>query len=147
MGSALMDSRNSRASPWVMRLRRNPIGCYFALHRPTDAAQLLREGRIWLEGPRLCNRCARLESTRQPRPTSQRQELALAAVMIDVIVNSPAFGIGLHAPLQLENAVRRLPRGAWRGGKRFLLGEALQPCFQGESLRRRSRLERRRLLV
>ena len=67
--------------------------------------------------------------------------------MVDVIVNSPAFGVGFHALLQLENAGSRLLRGAWRGQRRLLISELFQPCFQRQALRRRFRFERRRLLA
>jgi hypothetical protein len=56
--------------------------------------------------------------------------LTSGPITIDVIVNSPAFGVGLHTLLQLENMGRRFLWGTWRDGIRFLAGEVLQPSFK-----------------
>src|SRR5580692_7421761 len=68
-------------------------------------------------------------------------------ITIDVIVDSPTLGIGLDPLLQFENAGHRFLRSAWHKRKRFLIGELLQPFFKRQSLRRRSRLEKSRLLI
>ena len=67
--------------------------------------------------------------------------------MIDVIVNRPAFGVGLGTLLYFENAGRcRLrPLELVRG--RFLFSYLLKPAFKGKALRRRIRFQRRRLLI
>jgi hypothetical protein len=59
--------------------------------------------------------------------------LASGPITIDVIANSPALGIGLHALLQLEDTGRRFLWGTRRDGIRFLIGKASQPCFERQS--------------
>ena len=93
-----------------------------------------------------CKQGARLENTRQLRARSQPAKPASGSVMVDVVVNGPAFGIGLDALLQNENAGRRFLWGHWLGRREFLIGQVNQRCFQGQAAGGRFGSERNGLL-